>query len=84
MTVPACPFCESANVRTLAEQDEHEIDGHKVMVPAQSQAQACDACGAIFGNGADMRVNASAMRAASLRVRKLMTSAEAQSVREPI
>ncbi len=82
MKIPVCPFCESANIRTLVEQDEHAIDGQKVLVPAQSQA--CDACGAVFGNGADMRVNARAVRAATMQVRELMTGAEARAIRDPL
>lgn len=80
MAITACPFCKSVNVRTFVAQDEHLIDGAAVLVPAQSRA--CDDCGAVFGNGADMRFNARAMRAATKRARNLLTGEEVRAIRE--
>ena len=75
-----CPFCDGTNLSVVESHAQHEIDGQQVSVPAHSHA--CGDCGALFGNGADMRFNARAMRAATKRARKLLTGEEVRAIRE--
>ena len=80
MSQENCPFCESLNLAVVVDENTHEIDGDPLMVAARSHV--CEDCGAKFGNGSDMRFNARAMRAATKRVRKLLTGEEVRAIRE--
>ena len=75
-----CPFCDGTNLSVVDSHARHDVDGQSVNVPARSHA--CADCGAVFGNGADMRFNARAMRAATKRLRKLLTGLEVRAIRE--
>lgn len=75
-----CPFCDGTNLSVVDSYNQHNVDGQSVSVPARSHG--CADCGAVFGNGADMRFNARAMRAATKRLRKLLTGLEVRAIRE--
>lgn len=80
MSKEFCPFCDGTNLSVVDSHAQHEIDGQQVKVAVRSHA--CGDCGAVFGNGADMRFNARAMRAETKRVRRLLTGLEVRAVRE--